>query len=84
MNIVCILLVLYTLVLLVRVFSTWFPAPSYGSPLRRVMEIVYALTEPVLRPLRRVLPPLRMGMVGLDLSPIIAFVVLVVLRQIFC
>ncbi len=84
MDIVCILLVIYTLILLVRVFSTWFPAPSPGSPMRRVLEVVYALTEPVLRPLRSVLPPLRMGMVGLDLSPIVAFVVLVVLRQIFC
>ena len=75
-DIIRILLWAYWVILLIRILSTWFPAPAPGSPLRRVLDVTYALTEPVLSPLRKVLPPVRMGMVGLDLSPIIAFVIL--------
>ena len=81
-DIIRILLWAYWVVLLIRILSTWFPAPPPGSPVRRVLDVTYALTEPVLRPLRKVLPPVRMGMVGLDLSPIIAFVILIVLLQV--
>jgi YggT family protein len=37
------------------------------------------VTEPVLRLVRPLIPPLRMGMMALDLSPIIVFVVLQIL-----
>ena len=43
-----------------------------------VAEIIYTLTDPPLKALRRVIPPLRLGSVSLDLS----FLVLVVLVQI--
>jgi YggT family protein len=78
MGIVRILLYAYMIILLVRIFSSWFPMPISG-PLRSIMDLVYAVTEPVLRPLRRILPPVRMGAMALDLSPIIVFVVIQVL-----
>jgi YggT family protein len=43
-----------------------------------VAEVVYTITDPPLKALRRVIPPLRIGSVSLDLS----FLVLVVLLQI--
>jgi YggT family protein len=43
-----------------------------------VAEVVYTITDPPLKALRRVIPPLRIGSVALDLS----FLVLVVLVQI--
>jgi YggT family protein len=82
MGIIRILLWVYWVILLVRILSTWFPPPAPGSPLRRLLDVAYALTEPVLRPLRNVLPPVRIGMVALDLSPIIVFVVIMVLLQV--
>lgn len=84
MGIVCILLTLYWFVLFARIISTWFPAPR--SPVgRRVIEVLHDLTEPVLRPLRGLMPPLRMGMMGLDLSPIIVFIALgIITRAIGC
>ena len=81
MTIIRYLLIIYWIVLLVRVLSSWFPTP-YAGPMRAVMNVVYALTEPVLRPLRNVLPPVRMGMVALDLSPIIIFIVISILLQV--
>jgi YggT family protein len=87
MGIICILLTLYLLVLLARVILGWIAVASSMPPtgiFRRVMEVVYALTEPVLRPLRGVLPDLPVGVVRIDLSPIIVFIVLGILREVAC
>lgn len=80
MIIVCALLTIYWFVLFARILSSWFPPPRTGMG-RRFWELLHDLTEPVLRPLRSVLPPLRMGMVGMDLSPIVVFIALGVLAR---
>ena len=46
-----------------------------------VQRALYAVTEPVLAPLRAVLPPMRMGGMGLDLSPMLVMLVIIVLLQ---
>ncbi|MGH3367079.1 MAG: YggT family protein [Nocardioidaceae bacterium] len=49
----------------VQVFArSWSPR----GPLLVVLEAVYTVTDPPLRALRRVIPPLRFGGIGLDLS----------------
>jgi YggT family protein len=45
-----------------------------------VLDVLDDVTEPVLRPLRALIPPIRAGGMGLDLSIIVAFVILAVLR----
>jgi YggT family protein len=80
---VCTLLFVYNIVLIVRVLSSWFPRPISG-PLRSVWDVLYGVTDPVLRPLRGMLPPLRAGAVALDLSPIIAFIIISVLIGAIC
>jgi YggT family protein len=45
-------------------------------------EIIYSITDPPLRAIRRVLPPLRLGMVALDLSPLVLFVLIYILQQV--
>ncbi|MEM7326701.1 MAG: YggT family protein [Actinomycetota bacterium] len=57
------LLNLYTFVLLARAISSWFPI-GFDSPFRPVVDFLYRVTEPVLAPIRRLLPPLG----GFDLS----------------
>jgi YggT family protein len=52
------------------------------SGLAILYGILYDLTEPILRPIRRLLPPLRVGAVALDLSPLIVFVLIALLRQV--
>lgn len=54
---------LFTMVLVIRAILSWFRIGS-ESPFRPVADIVYRVTEPVLAPIRNVLPP--MG--GFDLS----------------
>lgn len=68
----------YLLLLFVRIVLSWFPV-SEGSPVASIYRALYAVTEPVLAPLRRVLPPVQLGGVGLDLSPIIVLLVISVL-----
>ncbi len=43
-------------------------------------EAIYSLTDPPLRAIRRVLPPLRLGMIALDLSPLVLFFIIYLLR----
>jgi YggT family protein len=51
---------------------SWFPR-SPGSWLATVNHVLYRLAEPVLGPVRRVLPPVRAGGLGIDLSFIVVF-----------
>ena len=70
MGLVCSLLNLYLILLFARIILSWFPiAPN--SPMAQVFSLLYAVTEPLLGPVRRLLPPVGVGGMGLDLSPII-------------
>ncbi|MHB1295380.1 MAG: YggT family protein [Anaerolineae bacterium] len=71
-NLISILARVLNLLILARVLLSWIPM-SRGNQL---VEIIYALTEPILGPIRRVLPSLG----GLDLSPIVALLLLEVVR----
>jgi YggT family protein len=87
MGIVCILLTVYWVVLIARVILSWVAMSSRASPtgaFRQVIQVVYALTEPVLRPVRGVLPDVPVGVARIDLSPIIVFIVLGILLQFAC
>ena len=68
----------------VQVFArSWTPS----GPLLVVLEFVYSMTDPPIKALRRVIPPLRLGSVALDLSFLIvmigAYVLLRINRGIF-
>ena len=60
---------IYTLVLLVRVLLSWFPNLDWSNPL---LSTVSSITDPYLNAFRGLIPPLG----GLDLSAILAFIVL--------
>ncbi len=71
----------YVIVLLLRAVLSWFPTRS-DSPLRPVETGLYRVTEPVLAPLRRAIPPVRMGGGYLDLSILVLIIVLEVLVKV--
>ena len=63
----------------VQVFArSWSPS----GPLLVVLEIVYSITDPPIKALRRVIPPLRLGSVALDLSFLIVIVSAYLLRTV--
>jgi YggT family protein len=71
----CFLLSIYSLVILARIILSWVRIDP-DSSVAGLNSVVFNLTEPVLGPLRRAIPPVRLGMAALDLSPIIVFVVI--------
>jgi YggT family protein len=52
-----------------------------GRGAAATMEIVWSVTDPPLKALRRVIPPLRLGTVSLDLSSLVLLVILFVLMD---
>jgi YggT family protein len=85
LGILCVVLTVYTIILFVRVIVSWAYLfgfrPPLSGPVRTLLDLLEDVTEPVLRPLRALIPPVRAGGMGLDLSIIVAFVILAVLRQ---
>jgi YggT family protein len=75
------LLQIYVFILIARLIISWFPRPPEWA--RPVYTFLYVMTEPVLRLVRPLIPPIRMGAAALDLSPIIIFVILQILIAIF-
>ncbi|GBD45941.1 YggT family protein [Thermoleophilum album] len=72
------LLYLYVLLIFVRVLLSWLPRLPFNPVLRAFVQFVHDVTEPYLGLFRRVLPPLQLGPAGLDLSPLVATIVLMV------
>ena len=64
----------YVVVLIVRALLSWLPVRP-GSPLIPVLRGLDAITEPVLRPIRRILPPIRAGGAAIDLSILLVILV---------
>ena len=63
----------------VQVFArSWTPS----GPLLVVLEFVYSMTDPPIKALRRVIPPLRLGAIALDLSFLIVLVMAYVLLRV--
>jgi YggT family protein len=71
---------LFVLVLFAYSVLSWVETQvSYDSPVRKVQNVLRAICDPVLRPVRRIIPPARIGGVGIDLSVIIVFLVIQVI-----
>jgi YggT family protein len=76
------ILTIFLICLFVRVLLSYFPI-SYGTPMASVQRVVVGITDPVLAPVRRILPPVTLGGGGaLDLSPIVVFFIILILRQV--
>ncbi|QQE64184.1 YggT family protein [Leptolyngbya sp. BL0902] len=65
---------IYTVLLIIRILLSWFPNVDWLSP---PFSVLSQLTDPYLNLFRSIIPPLG----GIDLSPILAFLLLSFLRQ---
>lgn len=79
MSVVCAFLFLYLLVLVARAVLSWFPVRS-GGAMASINSVLFQLTEPLLAPLRRVIPPAGM----FDLSFIVLFFGIVIIQGLLC
>jgi len=73
-TIICTILRVYLLVLVARAITSFFPVTP-GTTFAQIVDVLYKLTEPVLGPVRKIIPPLGM----FDMS----FLVVVIGIQVF-
>jgi YggT family protein len=72
-NIINIVFRIYSYLILARIFLSWLPVDRTNP----IVKFIYQVTEPILAPFRIILP---LGGMGIDLSPIIVFFLLNLLR----
>ena len=78
MALICTLLGIYSWIIIARIILSWVRVEP-GTGLASVASVVYNLTEPVLGPIRSVIPPMRLGVAALDLSPLLVFLVIMII-----
>jgi len=69
-----ILLSSYKWIIIIRALISWVNPDPYNP----IVQFLTRVTEPVLRPIRKLMPPWKMG--GLDLSPLIAILAVIFLE----
>ncbi|MDD5635271.1 MAG: YggT family protein, partial [Atribacterota bacterium] len=72
-NIINIVFRIYSYIILARIFLSWLPVDR-SNP---IIKLIYQVTEPILAPFRVIIP---LGGMGIDLSPIIVYFLLNLLR----
>ena len=75
------LIYVYLALIIAYIITSWIPLP-YNVWLNRIQRFLYDVVDPYLRIFRRFLPPLSLGGLGIDLSPIIAIVFLYILNAV--
>ncbi|HEV2310828.1 MAG TPA: YggT family protein [Acidimicrobiia bacterium] len=79
MSIVCDVLTVFLLILFARAVLSWFPIRP-GTVTAQVNRVLIDLTDWALRPLRRIIPPAGI----FDLSFLVLFFILIILRSSIC
>jgi YggT family protein len=80
------LLWFFIVLLLARIVADWVQmfARSWTprGPILVVLEVTYSLTDPPIRALRKIIPPLRLGGISLDLSILVVLLMAIILRAV--
>ena len=80
-EIVIYVLDIYKWIVIIQAVSSWLIAfhilNTYSRPVTMILDFLYRATEPALRPIRRFVPNLG----GLDISPIILFLIIVFIQM---
>lgn len=87
MSLLCTLLFYYQLVVVLRIvlgMIVVFGRMPFGHPARRFEELLARVVDPVLRPLRAIIPTVPAGGVSLDLSPLVLIVGISILQGAIC
>jgi YggT family protein len=82
--VLALVLLLVEFVLIARMVVDWVGVltPAGGSRLGGARRVTHGLTEPLIAPVRRVLRPVRLGPVSIDLAFTVVFLTVVMLRAV--
>ena len=69
--------IVYLVLIFIRILTSWIPRMPYNRFLSAFLQFVSDVTDPYLNLFRRFLPMVRIGPGALDLSPIVATIVLI-------
>ncbi len=72
-------LILAMILWIVLSYVVTFGRIAWGHPVRKIYDALSKVIEPMLRPIRKVVPPLRIGGAGIDLAPLILIIGLQIL-----
>jgi uncharacterized protein YggT (Ycf19 family) len=75
-NYVSAVFLVYFILIFIRILLSWVPRMPYYPWLRTSVDFVHQVVDPYLNIFRRVIPPLGGGGFAIDISPILAIVVL--------
>jgi YggT family protein len=81
-NLLRTLISIYIWILIISALLSWFPTTSSQGGLASTKRVLANLTEPVLRPIRQIMPRPRIGGVGVDFSVLIAIILLELISHI--
>jgi len=76
------LVLVYLVLIFIRIIMSWIPRIPYNRFLAGFLKFVTDVTDPYLNLFRRILPPVRLGPGAIDLSPIVATFVLIIVGNI--
>jgi YggT family protein len=76
------LFLVYIILIFINVLLSWFPRIPYNRVLYGLIDFVHQTTNPYLNLFRRFLPPLGGGGFRIDISPILAVIVLFILQAV--
>jgi YggT family protein len=76
------LAIVYLVLIFIRILTSWIPRMPYNRYLAAFLQFVSDVTDPYLNIFRRFLPVVRLGPGALDLSPIVATIVLILVSSI--
>ena len=83
MGIICAAISVCLWLVVAAVVISWFPLQS-GTTLAGVARCLQIVTDPVLGPLRRVIPTVHVAGLALDLSPLVVILGLMALQWVVC
>ena len=81
MGLIHLLISLFIWCLIIQALLSWFPSSPDSAGLTSAKNVLNTITAPVLGPIRRAIPPVRFGGVGVDLSLLIAVFALQIINS---
>ena len=72
----------YFILIFIRILLSWIPRMPYYPWLRATVDFIHQVVDPYLNIFRRVIPPLGGGGMAIDISPILAIIILTIVGRV--